>query len=230
MKYIYDYCQVDFCTRDVSRSTKDAMYCNFHNRNYEFTGDPLNSDQDSGPEFCTIDGCYSKHLRRGLCRLHYNRLRKTGSAAPKPRATVCSVDGCSREHESKGFCHAHYIRFMKTGSAGSAVINSPSIKPCSIPHCRRKGGLTDSVLCRQHRQLAATYSLSEQRYIEMMSTPCAGCGTLSNLSIDHDHSCCPSRSSCGECVRGTLCISCNLAVGSVRDDITILTNLIKYLS
>jgi len=27
--------------------------------------------------------------------------------------------------------------------------------------------------------------------------------------VDHDHACCPDRRSCGKCVRGILCTTCN---------------------
>lgn len=33
------------------------------------------------------------------------------------------------------------------------------------------------------------------------------------VAIDHDHKCCPGHRSCGSCVRGIVCRSCNLLYG-----------------
>lgn len=38
------------------------------------------------------------------------------------------------------------------------------------------------------------------------------------LAIDHDHKCCSGRKSCGKCVRGLLCNSCNWIIGAMNDD------------
>ncbi|MFJ7750960.1 endonuclease domain-containing protein [Arthrobacter sp. NPDC097144] len=63
---------------------------------------------------------------------------------------------------------------------------------------------------------------------------CAICGMLAkakgyNLSVDHDHSCCPGEMSCGNCIRGILCPDCNRAIGLFRDDTRIMTAAIAYL-
>ncbi|SDT83772.1 endonuclease domain-containing protein [Gordonia westfalica] len=53
------------------------------------------------------------------------------------------------------------------------------------------------------------------------------------LHIDHDHSCCPPRSkqwrTCGQCVRGFLCGSCNRGLGLLKDDPNVLRSAIEYL-
>ena len=48
--------------------------------------------------------------------------------------------------------------------------------------------------------------------------------------VDHDHDCCPGgNNSCGKCIRGFLCGSCNRALGMVGDDRHVLHALILYL-
>lgn len=60
--------------------------------------------------------------------------------------------------------------------------------------------------------------------VELQDGCCAMCGQpetavnhrsgeIQNLAVDHDHACCPGDKSCGACVRGLLCRSCNQALG-----------------
>lgn len=50
------------------------------------------------------------------------------------------------------------------------------------------------------------------------------------FSVDHDHSCCPGKKSCGPCIRGLLCFGCNVGIGHLRDNIKNLQSAIEYLN
>lgn len=64
---------------------------------------------------------------------------------------------------------------------------------------------------------------------------CAICGKRelahgeSRLSIDHDHACCRSKSSCENCRRDLLCRKCNLMLGCAGDDPSVLIVAAEYL-
>jgi hypothetical protein len=63
---------------------------------------------------------------------------------------------------------------------------------------------------------------------------CEGCGehfmTPSDAKVDHDHSCCPGKQSCGRCVRGLLCHGCNTSLGLLKDNAETLRRLADYLT
>lgn len=87
---------------------------------------------------------------------------------------------------------------------------------------------------------AALYGLTLEQFEEMASRQDGKCyvcrGTSQDgrgkdryLSIDHDHKCCPGKTSCGKCVRKLLCVRCNTLAGLANDDTWILDNMITYL-
>jgi hypothetical protein len=81
---------------------------------------------------------------------------------------------------------------------------------------------------REHGITVADY----RRMVEEQDGKCAICGEVpkARLRVDHDHSCCPDKYSCGACIRGLLCSQCNAALGGFRDDIELLKAAVKYLS
>jgi hypothetical protein len=65
---------------------------------------------------CSVEKCDDTAKLKGLCRIHYNRLRRTGNLSPevpivrKQRGLGCSVSGCENKHHSKGLCDMHRRR------------------------------------------------------------------------------------------------------------------------
>lgn len=73
---------------------------------------------------CEMDGCFEDYHAKGLCKNHYARFVRTGSAEvpvkePKP---LCA-GGCGRVSVIKGLCNAHYSRLMYSGGLGTPEIH-----------------------------------------------------------------------------------------------------------
>ena len=81
-----------------------------------------------------------------------------------------------------------------------------------------------------------TYNITYPQYWELyrqQGGTCAICqratGAKRKLSVDHDHTCCKGKTSCGGCVRGLLCTSCNKMLGHLRDDQDAVMRALHYL-
>ena len=82
------------------------------------------------------------------------------------------------------------------------------------------------------RNINKKYNISYEDYKNMhdsQGNACAICLTKEKLLVDHDHSCCSGPVSCGKCVRALVCFRCNVSLGMVNDNVTILDSMIKYL-
>lgn len=77
------------------------------------------------------------------------------------------------------------------------------------------------------------YKLTKYMYEELLAKQngvCAICSkkpTRTYLSVDHDHKCCSGIKTCGKCVRGLLCQSCNSFLGRVDDNLITAINYLK---
>lgn len=80
------------------------------------------------------------------------------------------------------------------------------------------------------------YGITTEQFDEMLAAQfweCAACTTVYGegepFHVDHDHACCPGYRSCGKCIRGILCRSCNIILGHAKDDSLRLESLAVYL-
>lgn len=80
------------------------------------------------------------------------------------------------------------------------------------------------------------YSITHELYEDLLQAQGGGCALCKrkensgiSFCVDHDHSCCPGGKSCGMCVRGLLCSSCNRALGKFGDDANGILNLLEYI-
>lgn len=91
------------------------------------------------------------------------------------------------------------------------------------------------------KDVARTYGVEPDWYLKQLEAQgglCAICrkpetkviaGRRLTLAVDHDHSCCGGKTSCGKCVRKLLCATCNLALGYFSHDADLLRHAALYL-
>jgi hypothetical protein len=73
------------------------------------------------------------------------------------------------------------------------------------------------------------YGLTKEQYLAL-GNKCFICGSTEKLNVDHDHSCCSGPKTCGKCVRGLLCMNCNLTIGKYNDNPEVFIKMSRYLN
>ena len=159
------------------------------------------------PKTCAWDGCErefiptnSKHKFCPTCAIISKQTYFKRTYIPKPLKTHCKWG-----HE---FTPENTI-----------IRPRVSGRRCRICHSKQ-------AQCRRFGITVETYDLlyTFQRGI------CAirNCGRPA-IAIDHDHSCCNGRFSCGKCVRGLICLLCNSGLGFFMDDPERLDGAAEYI-
>ena len=94
----------------------------------------------------------------------------------------------------------------------------------------------DKVKEHEERKKLRRYGITVEQYnnlLDQQNNRCAICREESkdgkSLHVDHDHSCCKGKKSCGKCVRQLLCGHCNRMLGCAKDNPEILEAAKKYL-
>jgi len=177
-------------------------------------------------EKCTIDDCTRVREAKGYCHTHYIRLLRHGS--PYARQGYDS--------EGRRLCSR-----CKQPIPPEDFETSPNRyldRECANARSRewRKENL-EAGKTNDLRKKLNKYGLTLERFQEMLVSQdgrCKICRTDDPQSrgmfhIDHDHSCCPGSRSCGKCVRGLLCYSCNVGLGKFSDDPNRLRDAADYV-
>lgn len=112
---------------------------------------------------------------------------------------------------------------------------APHPGPRCVTHHRK---VTKQRKVRAHGQRTeANFGISAELYwalYEFQGGKCAilncrATGKTKALAVDHDHKCCPGRTSCGKCVRGLLCGVHNEQLGRNGDDPWVFRDMASYL-
>lgn len=143
----------------------------------------------------------------------------------------CKFASCPEPVKVKNYCTAHYGQWSR-GSVLKPVVKRTTAREstagvCLVGYCdkpkRSKG------LCNSHYSISKRFGFTPDQMISYFASgKCEVCGTNKELHVDHDHSCCPGQSTCGKCVRGLLCRSCNLALGFLHEDPVRIMALAEY--
>lgn len=162
---------------------------------------------------------------------------------------------CDRPKDSLGYCFSHWKQH-KSGKPIKKLVSHMTVAsrrdsdgnylcrtclqhlPVENFRINEWGPGTDCKSCIAKLRRAARYGLTVEQVADLLAAQdglCAICKAPAaeddyTFAVDHDHQCCASQKTCGECLRGILCRRCNLALGGFRDDPKLLQAAITYLT
>jgi len=183
-----------------------------------------------------------------MCMAEWHR----GRAGPAPEPRPCEYCGklidkpnqnrqkyCSPNCKQRALYQRNNPKAGRTCQACGADISHmrKDTKWCSAS-CASKRPTSPQIAWRS--RIKTKYGLSEVEFNEILNKQqwrCPICRDLftkttgtGRIAVDHDHACCSGQRSCGKCVRGILCASCNTALGHFSDDPQVLQAAIQYLT
>lgn len=219
--------------KDCPGTYKARGLCSKHYRRALKTGNPPTNYIPRIRRTCSAPGCELIHYSKGYCNPHYQRHLSGRPIEGEFRLTDpgrgCKVPRCDRPHGQNGYCQAHNKRYQAGGDMSRPIQTRGVRFGCFVSGCDEKH-LSRGV-CSLHYSVTRSFNLSLIQYMMIQEAGCQICGALEKLHIDHDHKCCPKNGeSCGECLRGGLCPTCNVGIGMLGDSIPNLQSAIRYLT
>ena len=172
---------------------------------------------------------FRPHLNRAFTRENGEQVKICKVCGEEKLLTEFSKNGSSLDG------HMVICKKCRSEKRKSEYLDSPS-KHCERQRISRKNN-PDA-----HRgyDMKKRFGLTPEMFEEIFNAQdrkCAACGgTDSGMPsgawhIDHDHNCCPQKNvkTCGKCIRGILCRSCNLTLGNAKEDPNRLRKLAEYI-
>jgi hypothetical protein len=169
---------------------------------------------------CQVEECSVIPDRtNAYCEMHRSRQRKYGSPTPIRPCWECGKD-------FKWVNKSHSLRGGQSSGA-----RGPTCPTC------------DAILIKyaeyipKHVHLVTNHGISLVDYLKLLVSQDFSCiidGAKPNesgyrLCIDHDHTCCPGRWGCKNCVRGLICVGCNTLIGYLETKRDLITKCQEYL-
>ena len=228
------YCEAKWegesCDREATAAGNTLCNAHYHQRRrgVPFTK-PRHRPSKYG-ETCHFVGCDNRQISLGLCHPHFWMMKNKGVLRPLYENQRRWGQAYLRDSLGRKQCAT--CKEWKGVTRFGISSRSPDGRRGRCDDCRTELEKTeDKYLNRK----AILYNTSVDRLREIYESrdgTCHSCGTpdtITAIHVDHDHACCPGRTSCGECVRGMLCSTCNRILGLARDEVEVLNNLIAYL-
>jgi len=179
---------------------------------------------------CTWDGCGKNWLGQGYCSNHYQQARRLGI-----------IEKIELPHRLSDVDVESLTANCSDCGDGVPVISNSTGTRCR-EWARELGR------AKYHRDLErrrAYHREYHRRYkfglpkggiealLESVGWACEICSKtldVKSARLDHDHSCCPATGrTCGECLRGILCNTCNTGIGMLGESPTIFAAALAYI-
>lgn len=197
-------------------------WCPAHYSRWRKTGEVGPAEfrrRGDGTETCEFPDCGRPHLSKGLCAGHYHQ-----QWAGTPLRPIREVPDTAARDELGRKCCTSCGNWLTVDAFYGRTVSADGLSPW----CKR---------CTRSHDLQRKFGLTLNEYeviLQAQGGGCAVCGMTEEangrmLAVDHDHSCCPARMTCGECRRGLLCNHCNLHLGAVGDNIAHIESMAAYL-
>ena len=240
------------CGKEFKKTRENSKFCsrvcNNKNPGKKVYGDAWGKDVEASCKHCgtLYVARFSANMKycSDSCSKKAYRLRKNGP----PVEAECLLPSCSekfiRKNKNNKFCSTEHQRSHIEKSEDRHRYYAIEGLACSFYKCDKPATTAageDWTLCYRHYHNGAVrHNLNPKIYTLMSFSGCSNSGCIYEISeknrlvVDHDHACCASsretgRGSCGKCVRGLLCETCNKALTSART-LEYFEGLLSYLN